>query len=252
MEGARSRPWSDLQPELLGLVIKGLPSLADCVRLRAVCHPWRSNSILQPPPLPFPWITLPDGTFLSIPAGEIHCLPVPADACCQSSIDNWLFLVHSDGVCSLMNIFSKATLELPELAKVWKREIGRQFLNRFPEPVSYRLAVPPALDSSPNPLVVTVIIDSFNCGTLCISHPPTVTYSFRGGKESLPHLSGVAFLDGKLYTLSDCWKLLALEFCKGFGSYPNIKCVIDTDGFCQEQEPPRCLLGGRSIHFVNI
>uniref|UniRef100_A0A8R7V0Q4 F-box domain-containing protein n=1 Tax=Triticum urartu TaxID=4572 RepID=A0A8R7V0Q4_TRIUA len=73
-------PWLDLPPELLGLVLKRLPSLADRVRLRIVCHPWRSNSLLQPLPLPFPWLTLPDGTFLSIPGGEVHRMPVPDGA----------------------------------------------------------------------------------------------------------------------------------------------------------------------------
>jgi hypothetical protein len=44
--------WSDLPLELLGLVLKCLPSLADRVRLRAVCHPWRSNAQQQSlPPL---------------------------------------------------------------------------------------------------------------------------------------------------------------------------------------------------------
>lgn len=51
MEATHSSSWADLQPELLGLVLGRLPSLADRVRLRAVCHPWRSNARLQPVPL---------------------------------------------------------------------------------------------------------------------------------------------------------------------------------------------------------
>ncbi|XP_025813362.1 uncharacterized protein LOC112890725 [Panicum hallii] len=81
MVTAQPLSWSDLPPELLGLVLKRLPSLADRVRLRAVCHPW---------------LALLDGTFLSIPDGEIIEMPVPDDACCCGSVDNWLFLVHSD------------------------------------------------------------------------------------------------------------------------------------------------------------
>ena len=66
MAAAESLSWSDLPPELLGLVLRRLPSLADRVRLRAVCHPWRSNARLQSLPSPLPWLTLLDGTFLSI------------------------------------------------------------------------------------------------------------------------------------------------------------------------------------------
>ncbi|KAK1618630.1 hypothetical protein QYE76_024147 [Lolium multiflorum] len=35
-------PWSELPPELLGLVLSRLPSQADRVRLRALFRPWRS------------------------------------------------------------------------------------------------------------------------------------------------------------------------------------------------------------------
>ncbi|VAH98118.1 unnamed protein product [Triticum turgidum subsp. durum] len=123
MEAARYRPWSDLLPELLNLVLKRLPSLADRVRLRAVCHPWRSNCLLQPLPVPFPWLTLPDGTFLCIPGGEVHRMPaVPDGVSCRGSIDNWLFLMSSDDACTLMNPFSKTTLELPNLVSVWQRK----------------------------------------------------------------------------------------------------------------------------------
>jgi hypothetical protein len=104
MVTAQPLSWSDLPPELLGLVLKRLPSLADRVRLRAVCHPW---------------LALLDGTFLSIPDGEIIEMPVPDDACCCGSVDNWLFLVHSDGKCSLLNPFSEDSLELPDLSTGW-------------------------------------------------------------------------------------------------------------------------------------
>ena len=70
--GTLSSPWPDLQPELLGLVLKRLPSFADRVQLRAVCRTWRCNARLELLPPPLPWVALFDGTFLSIPSGEIH------------------------------------------------------------------------------------------------------------------------------------------------------------------------------------
>jgi hypothetical protein len=62
MMGTRSSPWPDLQPELLGLVLKRLPSLADRVRLRAVCRTWRCNARLEPLPPLLPWVALFDRT----------------------------------------------------------------------------------------------------------------------------------------------------------------------------------------------
>ncbi|CAL5051051.1 unnamed protein product [Urochloa decumbens] len=55
-----SSSWSDLPPDLLGLVLRRLHSLADRVRVNAVCRPWRSAARLQEPPLPppMPWISL--------------------------------------------------------------------------------------------------------------------------------------------------------------------------------------------------
>ncbi|TVU12612.1 hypothetical protein EJB05_46263, partial [Eragrostis curvula] len=121
MAAAWPLSWPDLTPELLGLVLQRLPSLADRVRLRAVCHSWHLNSQLQPLPPPLPWLSLLDGTFLSIPDGEIIQMPVPDGSCCCGSIDNWLFLMQIDGRYSLMNPFSKAMLDLPNLDTVWRR-----------------------------------------------------------------------------------------------------------------------------------
>ncbi|KAL6606630.1 hypothetical protein ACP70R_042283 [Stipagrostis hirtigluma subsp. patula] len=123
MTAAQSLSWSDLPPEILGLVLKRLPSLADHVRLRAVCHPWCSNAWLQPMRPPIPWLALPNGTFLSIPDGEIIRMPVLDDSCCYGSIDNYLFLVDWDGECSLMDPFSEDILELPPLATICRREM---------------------------------------------------------------------------------------------------------------------------------
>lgn len=225
MEAAQSRPWSDLHPELLGLVLKRLPSLADRVRLRAVCHPWRSNSMLQTPPLPFPWLTLPDGTFLSIPSGEIHHISLPKGACCQGSIGNWLFLMHNDDVCYLMNPFSKTRLELPKLAKVWKRAIYDPE-SRF-NPIFYKLVVPFPLDSSPCSLLAALIMDDGNWGTLCISEPPIITDSFRDDKHPGMHLCSVAFFDGKLYGLGGFGKLSIFELDKDLG-ISFTECIIDS------------------------
>jgi hypothetical protein len=116
MKTTQSSSWPDLQPELLRLVLNRLPILADHVRLRAVCWPWRSNARLQALPPLNPCLILLDGSFLSIPDGEIIQMPEQYDGCCYGFIDNWLFLVKSDCGCSLVNPFSKATVDLPKIA----------------------------------------------------------------------------------------------------------------------------------------
>ena len=55
-----------------------------------------------------------------------------------------------------MNPFSKATLDLPKLATVWRRDKfnGNERFN----PLFYKLVVPLPLDSSPESLVVVLIL----------------------------------------------------------------------------------------------
>ncbi|XP_071679395.1 probable F-box protein At1g44080 [Lolium perenne] len=234
MDAAQFGPWSDLPPELLSLVLKRLPSLADRVRLRAVCHPWRSNSKLHTLPLPFPWLTLPDGTFLSIPDGEVHSLTVPDDASCRGSIDNWLFIMSSDDACTLMNPFSKTTIELPNLVTVWQRMVRYE---SDPKQLLYKLVAPSPLDLSVDSIIASLIMDDGNIGTLCISQPPVATYSVRWNTQPLQHLKDVAFFDGKLYAVSVFGKLFIVEFCMNLGSNPNIKSVIESYG----SERPECI-----------
>ncbi|XP_066378881.1 uncharacterized protein [Miscanthus floridulus] len=198
MAAAESLSWSDLPPELLGLVLRRLPSLADRVRLRAVCHPWRSNARLQSLPPPLPWLTLLDGTFLSIPDGEIIRMAVPDDARCYGSIDNWLFLMQIDGGYSLMNPFSKATLDLPKLATVWRED----WFNDYPRrnPLFYKVVVPSRLDTSPESLVAVLILDDGNGSRVCICQPPVATDMSTGGSmEPSRYLHDVVFFNGKLY-----------------------------------------------------
>uniref|UniRef100_A0A8R7QV46 F-box domain-containing protein n=1 Tax=Triticum urartu TaxID=4572 RepID=A0A8R7QV46_TRIUA len=233
MEAARYGPWSDLPPELLGLVLKRLPSLADRGRLRAVCHPWRSNGLLQQLPVPFPWLTLPDGTFFTIPGGEVHRMPIPDGASCGGSIDNWLFLMSSDETCTLMNPFSKTTFELPDLVTVWQREAHYE---SDPKQLLYKLVTPSPLDISPDSLIAALIKDGGN-GTLCIS-----TYLVQGNRKPLQHLFDVAFFDGKLYAVSVFGKLFIPKFRNNLGSKPKIKCVIESFGDCRGG--PECIQRG--------
>ncbi|KAK1604217.1 hypothetical protein QYE76_027890 [Lolium multiflorum] len=222
-------PWSELRPELVGLVLKRLPSLADRVRMRAVCHPWRNGTMSQALPLPFPWLTLPNGTFLSIPGGEVHQIPVPDGSSCHGSIDSSLFLMSSDGAFSLLNPFSKTTFELPNLVTTWQREIDDHTTHLADVPVSYKLVAPTPLGSSPKSLAAALIIGSGYAENLCIIKPQVATYPFRLSADPYP-LVDFAFFDGRLHMVSEFFKLFIVDFSENLENNPNISCAIDSVG----------------------
>ncbi|KAF8732882.1 hypothetical protein HU200_015230 [Digitaria exilis] len=200
--------WSDLPTELLGLVLKQLPSLADRVRVRAVCRSWHTNAQLQPllpPPLP---------------CGEIHRMTIPHDACYRGSVDNWLFLVHTDGGCSLMNPFSKTMLQLPKLATIWHT----------------------GSDMSPDSLVAAMIIDGSSRSGICICQPPFATDIFR--KNEYVHIYDIVFFNGCLYALIT-GKLISLEIIQDHKFGPqilSIKCICDNIDYLTvvASHDPRC------------
>ncbi|KAF8697606.1 hypothetical protein HU200_035792 [Digitaria exilis] len=224
--------WSDLPPELLVLVLECLPSLADRVRVRAVCHPWRCNARQHSLP---PLLTLPDGTFLSIPDGEVIRMPVPEDSRCHGSVDNWLFLMQTDGECSLVNPFSRATVELPKLGTVWYNDSfnATSGLN----PIIYKPVVPSALESSPDSLVAMLILDDGHCSTICICQPPVATdVSSARATWPIQVFDDIAFVSGKLYGLGPCNKLFIFEmdYESDKPKISSIKCISHWIGLLRD------------------
>ncbi|XP_034583837.2 uncharacterized protein [Setaria viridis] len=215
----RSAPWADLQPELLGLVLRRLPSLADRVRLRAVCHWWRRVARLEEPllPPPLPWVALHDATFVSLPAGEIHRMPPPVvadcDHHCHGSVGNWLFLQHKiDGICSLVNPFSKDVVQLPRIdsfARVRRRVMTALF----------KLVLPSSGHLSPDSLFA-VLFSSDGDSTISVGQAATTTTSFWVPRESI---TDVAFFDGKLYAISRSNKLFVLDIDSSDEGQPRIQ-----------------------------
>jgi hypothetical protein len=135
--------------------------------------------------------------------------------------------MHNDDACSLMNPFSKTSLELPKLANVWKPAMHDP--NFGFNPISYKLVVPSPLDSSPCPLVAAMIKDNGRYGTLCISQPPGVIDIFRDERHPVRHLGDVAFFDGKLYVLNGFGQLFIFESDKDIG-ISTMECIIDSLG----------------------
>jgi hypothetical protein len=90
------------------------------------------------------------------------------DACCCGSVDDWLFFVHRNGGCSLMNPFSKATRDLPKLDIEWFNPSFRY------DSYFTKLAVPSPMQSSPGSFVAALILDGG--GTIRIFQQSIGTY----------------------------------------------------------------------------
>jgi hypothetical protein len=79
--------------------------------------------VLRPLRPLLPWLALCDGTFLSLPDGAVHRLPLAADVASRVSTGSTLFLVHGGGdTCSLMTPCPARTTPLPELAVCLRRK----------------------------------------------------------------------------------------------------------------------------------
>lgn len=150
-------------------------------------------------------------------------MPLPGDARYHGSFDNWLFLVHNDGGCSLMNPFSKTVLQLPKLATIWSYEMG----DPAEHPVLFKFVGPSSLDMSPDSLLAALIVDGSLPTGIRICKPPVATDKLR--KNNRDHIYDVAFFDGKLYALIS-GMLIVLEIIERHKRQPkisSIKCVSD-------------------------
>lgn len=222
--------WSDFQPELLGLVLRRLPSLADRVRLRAVCRQWRHHALLEPLPPPLPWLTLLDGTFLSVPDGEVHRLHAPDGAVYNhGSTGNWLFYSDINGICSLANPFSKAVIQLLDIDIICSYEKTTGARRRYP--VYLKWVLLSSLEPSTHSHFAVLIMDTeYATGiSICQQHPMASAFRVPNHERILD----AAFFDGKLYALSRK-KLFVLDSDSNYYSNgkpkvpPMMRCIVDS------------------------
>ncbi|TVU12611.1 hypothetical protein EJB05_46262, partial [Eragrostis curvula] len=215
--------WPDLPPELLGVVISRLSSLADHTRLGAVCRAWRSGARLHPPPAPQPWLILRDGTFLDLAGYAVHRMPVPDGAICRGSVDDWLVLMgERSHRWYLMNPFSGDTLPLPEVTAFWRRVYAPA--KRSIDVSVTKLAVSSVLGSSSGknkktPLLAAFVMDRTSFPiyyTVFVCRPGAGTSSPSAFEFNPDHIVSriiydIAFFKGTLYAVTYEGGLIAFQ-----------------------------------------
>ncbi|CAL5011961.1 unnamed protein product [Urochloa decumbens] len=215
--------WEELPPDLLGLVLHRLPSLADRVRLRAVCRPWRVGAHPQrhkPLPPPLPWLALRDGTLVDLQGDPVRCGPILREGMGifrYLAVDNLAFLVHDDGTCSLMNPLSGFTLPLTQLAPALRRALDESKVYRRSNILKThsKVILSSPLDSTPDPFIAVLIMEEHGMIVSACNQLDAVR-TFVPGR-----IDDIAFFQGKLYAITESEGLRALELDAGRLSGPK-------------------------------
>ncbi|CAD6258654.1 unnamed protein product [Miscanthus lutarioriparius] len=205
----RSPPWSDLTPELLGMVFLRLPSRPDRVFFTAVCRAWRTAVQQCRPrlPSPMPWLVLPDGSATSFPCGS-ETFHLPDGVRYHNSCGEWLLLSQGDCSCFLMNPFTKATMLVPKLCSyttysdpdtIRDPNFERMWTNLKDISEIYVLSL---VVCSKRLIAVTVSTKGIGgrIGTLALCRPGDAAWSM-GTNELCRCLSDIVFFRGKLYAI---------------------------------------------------
>ncbi|CAN6323277.1 unnamed protein product [Urochloa humidicola] len=223
-----SPAWTDLPPELLGLVFLRLPTRADLAFFPAVCRTWSSvaRQCRLPSPSPVPWL-VPGGNAISFPHGETFQLPEGVRY--HNSCAEWLLLSRDDDSCFLMNPFTKATMPLPNLSSYsyYKEpvEIPEDCMPRENDmrgPWSYNedaaeISVLSLVVCSARLVAAIVVVGDL--GTIALCRPGASAWSVSSD-EDCRWLSHLVFFQGKLYALdgnTDPEDLIAIHIVDDHG-----------------------------------
>jgi hypothetical protein len=202
-----ARPWSDLPPELAGLVLCRLPFLADRVHFGSVCRHWRHAVRQQAPALPpaFPWIISFNGlTYRSIQDGQVHRLSRPSKStACWGFSENWLLLARPwhghdpKNYNFLENPLSGAVIPLPGQLD------PEMSVNGFAE----LACIQKFIVCSNNVIVATTI----SCPLVACCRPGMSSWStsLHAGGES--YYEDIAFYNGGIYAITTRGDLFAHE-----------------------------------------
>lgn len=133
-----SSKWSELQPELLELIIKRL-TFVDMLRLKAVCSSWNSTaqSCVALMMNKAPWLMLPSyqenddltRCFYSLKDNKVYTIKNAFEdfrgAWCVGSSHGWLVILMDKKIPHLLNpIFGNKSIELPQIPSATSSLIG--------------------------------------------------------------------------------------------------------------------------------
>ncbi|CAL4980265.1 unnamed protein product [Urochloa decumbens] len=229
--------WAGLLPDILGVVLRFFPCLADRARLRSVCRQWRVGvqGCLHVLPPPLPILVLPEFKFSSLSEkGElmpVRCVSVPKEVAaddlrCVGSFDGWLVGVtpskkrndkyyrDADGECFLVNAFSRKVIHLPPLSNshydydAYSRKSLRVINGcsevHFGANDVYTMSLcQVVLSASPDPgSKYIVVASSYHKGApvLALWQPGMTLWHVCSGVD-IDGLKDLAFYQGKLYVL---------------------------------------------------
>ncbi|PUZ51220.1 hypothetical protein GQ55_6G163800 [Panicum hallii var. hallii] len=200
--------WEELPQDLLGLVLQNLPSLADRVRVRAVCR------------------------------SHIRCAPILREGVFgYLAVDNLAFLGHDDGACSLMNPLSGMTLHLPKLASAVGRALDESaFYDQSHTRKTYVKVILSAspLDSAVDPLRSERFQGSQRICDIAFFHGKLYALTTHEGLRVIElddgHLSEAKSLPGFLQCIPDDPKQQEVYNCEYNHRYLVLRYIAESDG----------------------
>lgn len=210
--------WSDLPPELGGLILCRLLSHTDRLSFRAVCRQWRLAA--QDPSLPpaLPWIRLDVRTFQSLPGGEQHRLNkavVLSPTRTATPSGGWFIKYehYNNQIRSvLVNPFTFAVIHVP------------------PEPLGEN-QIHKMIVCSPNLIAAminyTTVVGVYRPGAPSWLVSPPCYY--KVGQYWQRCYSDIAFHRGKLYSLTDTKELFSHELVSGHDAdkVPEVRHAVE-------------------------
>ncbi|TVU00375.1 hypothetical protein EJB05_54196 [Eragrostis curvula] len=227
--------WAGLQPDILGVVLRLLPCLADRASVRSVCRHWRASARNHDLPPALPLLVLPEFKFSSLSAKR-DLMParrvlVPKEVAaddirCVGSFDGWLvgmtpsknrvdeYERSADGECVLVNAFSHKVIRLPQVCNMhynfstFSRKTLR-IVNGFGEvdytsndlyTMSFRNVVLSASPDSGSKYIVAASSDRMGSSKLALWQPGMVSWHICTAID-IDGPKDIAFYQGKMYVL---------------------------------------------------
>ncbi|OEL27549.1 hypothetical protein BAE44_0011433 [Dichanthelium oligosanthes] len=214
--------WSDLPPELAGIVLGWLPSHTDRVRFAAVCWHWHLAARQQRPliPLPLPWISFNNGHFQSLSDGEAHALPDPGCALLCNSTFGGLVLLEVDDparTCVLLDPFGGVSMVLPPPPCRYRSDASYGRSDHYYNDPYYQYPRCSAFRK-----LIIIGICRPGVGATCALH-------IRGDGDTW--YEDFAFFRGKLYAIDNRGDLYEFDLT-----------TDDSDGGCRSVKVPACVI----------